>query len=293
MAAMVSGVNSSLAVAEPGRSHKALWQAAEQFEAIFVKQLLGQMEASRLGPDGLSGPGAGIYRGMLDQQLAGKIATRDPFGLARLLVEQMGHPGDNSSAAITAKAALPVSADTGASPLAEQARRFADKLLPSLKKAAAKLHTTPRVLLAQAALETGWGRHVPHTGGGSSTFNVFGVKTGPGWTGKSVSVLTHEYRNGKPQKLADSFRAYPDLESAIRDFVGVAGAMIPPLAEGESVTAERWGSLLMQGGYATDPDYVRKLQAVAGSPLMHTALEDTPALSSSDADVPYRKVSPR
>ena len=66
-----------------------LWRTAEKFEAVFVQRLIGEMQAGSLGPDGLSGPGASIYRGMLDQQVAAKVSSQDPFGIARLVVQQL------------------------------------------------------------------------------------------------------------------------------------------------------------------------------------------------------------
>lgn len=275
-------------------SHRALWRAAEQFESIFVNQLLGQMESSSLGPDGLSGPGSDIYRGMLNQRLAGKMATQDPFGIARLLVDQIGGYGDRQPEASRAKGCA-AGEVAGQVPMATHsvARRFSAALLPLLKKAAGELHVSPRILLAQAALETGWGQHVPRTERGTSTHNVFGVKSGPSWPGPSVRATTHEYRGGTAKAIDARFRVYGSFSDAIHDFVKVARAILDRLPNDGGVTARRWGQLLMRGGYATDPQYAEKLQAVASSHLMDAAIAEANKPSSTVANVPYNTVSPR
>lgn len=92
--------------------NRELWHAAEKFESIFVQQLLSEMESARLGPDGLSGPGADIYRGMLNQQMAGKVAGQDPFGIARLLVEQLHSAASASHSGASAATAMPAKGGT-------------------------------------------------------------------------------------------------------------------------------------------------------------------------------------
>src|ERR1017187_8575021 len=73
-------------------------------------------------------------------------------------------------------------------------------------------------MIGQAGHETGWGQREIRMPDGSSSFNVFGIKAGPGWTGKVAEVTTTEYVNGQPQKTVAKFRAYDSYESSFRDY---------------------------------------------------------------------------
>lgn len=142
---------------------------------------------------------------------------------------------------------------------------FAQRLAPLLRNAAQQLGVSPRVLLAQAALETGWGRSVVGN-------NIFGVKAGSSWAGAQVSAATHEIENGQSVPQTASFRAYGSLDEAVRDFVSlIAGSSRYRAALGSGDDARSYGAALIAGGYATDDQYPDKLAAVAGSPAVTAA----------------------
>lgn len=162
-----------------------------------------------------------------------------------------------------------------ATPTDATASSFVNRLAPSLRQAAAQLGVSPRVLLAQAALETGWGRSVVGN-------NVFGVKAGSSWSGAVVTASTHEVSNGQNVARDATFRAYPSLAAAAQDYVALiadSGRYQHALGAGDDVAAYAKG--LAAGGYATDGSYAAKLQAVAASPAMATALAALAAPASS------------
>ncbi|MGH6967857.1 MAG: glucosaminidase domain-containing protein [Stellaceae bacterium] len=166
---------------------------------------------------------------------------------------------------------------TGAMLLEGTQQHFAASLAPLLQNAAQSLGVSPNVLLAQAALESGWGHSMPGN-------NIFGVKAGSDWTGGTVQAYTHEMSPTGETGQTTSFRAYPSLTAAVADYVNLIahnaryrsalGAGNDPLAYGQALVA---------GGYATDPDYASKLAAVAASPTITAALDATSGVDVAQA----------
>ncbi|HTV89775.1 MAG TPA: glucosaminidase domain-containing protein, partial [Stellaceae bacterium] len=149
---------------------------------------------------------------------------------------------------------------------AAQMAAFAGRLGPLLDGAARQIGVSARVLLAQAALETGWGRSVVGN-------NVFGVKAGSTWSGSQVEAATHEVEGGRSVSQTASFRSYGSLEDAVRDFVSlVGGSSRYRAALGAGDNARNYAEGLIKGGYATDGDYPAKLAAVAASPAIEAAV---------------------
>ncbi|MHB1057537.1 MAG: flagellar assembly peptidoglycan hydrolase FlgJ [Rhodanobacter sp.] len=150
---------------------------------------------------------------------------------------------------------------------------FVRALAPHAQAAAQKLGVSVRALLAQAALETGWGRHLPSHGDGSSSFNLFGIKAGGSWDGDKVSVPTLEYENGVAVRRRDQFRAYDSPADSFSDYARLLAdspRYAQALGQGENIAG--FARALVRGGYATDPSYVAKITAIANSPQMREAL---------------------
>lgn len=144
----------------------------------------------------------------------------------------------------------------GATP--QQVADFVQRVGPLLQAAGRQLGVSPRILLAQAAIETGWGRSVVGN-------NLFGIKAGGSWSGDKVSAATHEYENGELVSIRDNFRAYPSFEASVQDFVAlVANSRRYQAALGAGEDAGAYARALLAGGWATDINYVHKLEAVAG-----------------------------
>ena len=147
------------------------------------------------------------------------------------------------------------------------AEDFVAAVLPHAQRAAAALGVTPQVLIAQAALETGWGKH---TAGNN---NLFGIKAGSHWSGATRTLHTTEYSNGTPHTESASFRSYTSVGDSFDDYVNMiknnpryAGAV------GSGVDNARFASALQKAGYATDPSYARKIAALAANPVVADAV---------------------
>jgi flagellar protein FlgJ len=144
---------------------------------------------------------------------------------------------------------------------------------PHAQAAAKKLGISVRALLAQSALETGWVKHLPSHGDGSSSFNLFGIKAGSSWDGGTVSVPTLEYEDGVAVRKRDSFRAYDSPAASFADYAALLSdspRYARALGQGENIAG--FAHALVRGGYATDPAYAAKLTAIANSAQMREAL---------------------
>jgi flagellar protein FlgJ len=145
-------------------------------------------------------------------------------------------------------------------------QEFLDAILPAAEKAAAQLGVSPRNLIAQAALETGWGRHMPRSADGRLSFNFFGIKATGSWRGGSVASSTTEVLQGRAQRMVERFRAYSSIEESVADHARLIGRSRRYQAvRGTGDDALAFGTALQRGGYATDPGYARKIAAVADS----------------------------
>ncbi|MDV5860928.1 flagellar assembly peptidoglycan hydrolase FlgJ [Pseudomonas mendocina] len=143
-------------------------------------------------------------------------------------------------------------------------QEFVATMLPMAQAAAEKIGVDPRYLVAQAALETGWGKSIIRTRDGESSHNLFGIKSHGSWDGESARVLTTEYKGGKAVKEAASFRAYDSYAQSFEDYVSFLqnnGRYEKALNSTEN--PERFVKELQQAGYATDPNYARKISQIA------------------------------
>ena len=150
---------------------------------------------------------------------------------------------------------------------------FVRALAPHAQAAADKLGVSVRALLAQAALETGWGKHLPNHGDGSSSNNLFGIKAGSSWDGAKVSVPTLEYEGGVAVRRRDDFRAYESPSDSFADYARLLSESpryAHALGQGENIAG--FARALVRGGYATDPSYAAKITAIANGPQMREAL---------------------
>ncbi len=271
----------------PGVRQKALRQVAGQFEALFLQMMLKSMRATTIDDSVFNSRQVRFYQGMFDQQLALNLAQGKGMGLADMIVRQLGHGGmlagkaqgaavapaqgrparrpaaagtPRTTAGTTAPAPAGV-VEQGDPPAAlpTSPADFISALLPHARRAAAALGTDPGILLAQAALETGWGRHL-QTRAGRPAYNLFGIKAGGDWQGPDSRAVTLEYRDGRLRREQARFRAYPSPAAAFADYVhfirddpryadALAGAARP----------ETYVRALQRAGYATDPRYADKI----------------------------------
>ena len=122
----------------------------------------------------------------------------------------------------------------------------------------------PSVKLAQAALESGWGKSVVGN-------NMFGIKasgsTSPYWHGESVSAGTSEYQNGAYTGTTGSFRKYATVSDSIRDHTWFLthNGRYAKAGVFTAKTPEEQARALQNAGYATDPAYASKLISIINS----------------------------
>ncbi|WP_221794710.1 glucosaminidase domain-containing protein [Oceanobacter mangrovi] len=162
---------------------------------------------------------------------------------------------------------------------------FVAALYPHAKAVAAELGVDARAIVAQAALETGWGQHMITDEQGRNSFNFFGIKADSRWQGDSVSVMTHEYHQGVRVNESAEFRSYASLEQGLRDYADfLSNSERYQQAIGQGLAADQYGHALQQAGYATDPDYGSKIERIARSAVVNDwAKDDQPTTEASKA----------
>ncbi|ATC95542.1 flagellar assembly peptidoglycan hydrolase FlgJ [Pseudoalteromonas tunicata] len=157
-------------------------------------------------------------------------------------------------------------ASNSARPEFDSQESFIESLWHKAKSAAEKLNLNPAVMIAQAALETGWGKHIINTPNGESSNNLFNIKAGGNWQGDSVKKVTLEYEDGIAVKKNAAFRAYQNIEESFDDFVNFlsSGGRYQEALK-ESNNMERFLHKLQEAGYATDPNYAKKIIGILNS----------------------------
>lgn len=123
-------------------------------------------------------------------------------------------------------------------------------------------------MVAQAALETGWGKAEPRRTDGSPSFNLFGIKANRGWRGASVEATTLEYVDGQPQRQTERFRAYGSYAEAFADYARLLTENPRYSAAASSRDGAGFARALQNAGYASDPQYAAKLERIISSPAM-------------------------
>ncbi|MDQ2043046.1 flagellar assembly peptidoglycan hydrolase FlgJ [Pseudoalteromonas sp. 20-92] len=289
-------------------SKAALKKAAAQFEAIFTQMLLKSMRKANEAFEDKESPfnssGVKFFEEMHDQQLSTELSSNGSLGLADLIVQQLSPDGKNfmpgSVLRTTAdflsdkrvgselphennnKSVEPVSTNMNVditeskieTPVFESAEEFVSSVWEHAKTAAKKIGLNPAVMVAQAALETGWGKHIINKSDGNSSNNLFNIKSDKSWEGEKASKVTLEFEQGTAVKKKASFRAYDSIKESVNDFVDFL-TQNPRYQEALKNTAKPSDFLdsLQKAGYATDPNYASKIKQV----LKSTELKDIAA----------------
>lgn len=161
---------------------------------------------------------------------------------------------------------------------------FISELLPYAERGAAELGLDPAVIVAQAALETGWGEKIIRHPDGHNSFNLFGIKADSRWQGERVSVQTLEFEGGVAVKKRAAFRSYASLDEAVSDYVGfLRGNPRYAQALERAGNADAFLDGLESAGYATDPRYAEKIRAIMRRDSL-SARPDQLALSGSQPE---------
>jgi len=273
-------------------SEDTLHEVAGQFEALFIQMMLKSMRDAGLGEGLLDSEHTKTYQAMFDKQISIDLSKRQGLGLAEMMVRQLSRAGgDNgghqpqaapqspiSQALVRSAAGVAVPAHSRAAPAPntdwspDSPQAFVTELWPHAEHTARKLRVAPEALIAQAALETGWGKHVMSRPDGHSSFNLFGIKADTRWTGERVSSETIEFRDGLMRKERATFRAYASLAEGFADYADFLQSN-PRYQEALNKASDAGGfaQALAAAGYATDPEYASKIkQIINGEQLRRT-----------------------
>jgi peptidoglycan hydrolase FlgJ len=259
-------INGLSALKQNPSSPQAINAVAQQVEALFLQMMLKSMRDATAADDPDSSE-MGMYQDMFDKQVALSISQHADLGIGKLLKRQLTQ---RAAAGAAAPGASPLSKGTAqdlpAGSVGSTPEEFVNRLLPPIRRAASALNLNPQALLAQAALETGWGQRMPRNADGSSSNNLFGIKAGEEWSGARATADTVEVSNGVASTRRTAFRAYGSIEESVNDFANLL-ASSPRYREALGAGADAHGYIASIGksGYATDPDYVNKLNQILNS----------------------------
>ncbi len=268
----------------------ALDEVAHQFESLFVQMMLKSMRDAGLGGGLMDSKQSDFYREMYDKQIAMDISQTRGIGLADVIKRQLGEavdtsyrelsPQDYLGMPILAKPTGRTSDSTTVDGIESHAIEelgfdgspdvFLTQLWPAAEAAAARLNIAPEALLAQAALETGWGKHVMRHRDGANSHNLFGIKADSRWSGDKVKVNTLEYQDGVAVKTRADFRAYDSYQDSFADYVDFLQSN-PRYAQALQRTDDpaAYFSALQEAGYATDPIYADKILRLLDGDAIH------------------------
>lgn len=271
---------------------EGLKQASKQFEVMFMQMMLKSMRDATPAEGLFGSQQEKMYTSMLDQQLAQNLSGRG-LGLAELMLAQLsrtvkveppsGPPATPNSTSPPVN--VPLSAPEAAAPkpltrapdlsvyeeMTGQAalsssifpkahvEQFVSRLLPAAQRASQESGIPAQVIMAQAALESGWGRREIRAEDGRPSFNLFGIKADRSWRGPVIEATTTEYVNGSAQKTRSAFRAYSSHEEAFSDYARFLSRN-PRYASVRNAQNPADAALgLQQAGFASDPNYGGKL----------------------------------
>lgn len=288
--------------------NETLRQVASQFESLFINMMLKSMRDASLGEGIFESDQTETYRGIADQQLAMDMSGKGGMGLTDMIVRQLGGDPDTIG---TPEAGRALSADTIETrqflpKLLEKVRdiapedaptqatslttstnqkalprefdspeQFVETLWPMAKKAAEEIGVAPEVIVSQAALETGWGKHILTDQQKGSSFNLFNIKADNSWQGEHTEKTVLEFREGKPITEKSQFRAYDNYQQSFDDYVAFLQTQ-PRYQEAlqHSDNPERFIEQIHEAGYATDPHYADKVKRImSGETLTQASLD--------------------
>ena len=270
---------------EEGSEQEALKAAAKQFESIFTSMLFKSMRDanSSFKSDMLNSQNEQFYRQMLDDQMSSELSASGSLGLADMIVAQLsaGQGSDQQESKVRQEgfdpalerpkyskkvdradrqesvakfAAQPVSFDSPES--------FVASMSPYAEKAARALGVDSSLLLAQAALETGWGSKMVKNSLGNSN-NLFNIKADRSWKGDKVATQTLEFHGKTAVKEQASFRSYANFEESFNDYVKFLNENPRyQTALQHQGSSENFIKGIHSAGYATDPNYADKVLRV-------------------------------
>jgi peptidoglycan hydrolase FlgJ len=279
-------LNGLAALKKDPNSPQTIKAVAGQVEALFLQMMLKSMRDANASMSESDSNEMGMYQDMFDKQIALTMSQHQDLGLTALLTRQLtgttpaAGPANTAigsaaaqSVGVVGPQARSAPSATDAETMTQSANDFVDQVLPTIRKAAQALGVNPLGLLAQAALETGWGKRMARTADGAASMNLFGIKADENWDGARATASTVEYSGGVATQRHAAFRVYGTLEESVKDFVKLlknSPRYHQAVAAGQD--AQAYVNSIGQSGYATDPDYTHKLNEILHGSTLRAAL---------------------
>lgn len=257
-------------------SPAAVKEAAKQFESLFMRELIKSMREATMKSGMLDSAGGDLGTDLLDQQMAVSMSGL-PGGLSELIAKQLSKQNSGGDGLPTLANPTEKTSATGATPnytptvtgnIASRQANFVQRHTAAAHEVEKTSGLPAGFMIGQAGHETGWGRQEIKNADGSTSFNLFGIKAGAGWTGKVAQVTTTEYVNGEAKKTLAKFRAYGSYEESFRDYARLINES-PRYAKARQQTGsvQAYATGLQRAGYATDPQYAAKLSRAINTSL--------------------------
>ena len=263
----------------------ALQKVAKQFEALFLNNILKGMRSAKLADGVFESNATDSYNEMYDKQLSVHLAGNPGVGLADLIVKQLTPKGENpnpqnltdylnnrvskvtipdgmSSSQFDDEATEIPFKNARAMPI-QSAEDFVKQLQPFAQQAAKDLGIDPNALLAQAALESGWGNSLIKNADGSNSYNLFNIKADRSWRGKQAQVSALEFDQGIARRVSSGFRSYASFQESFNDYANFIKNN--PRYDSAVTKTDNVGQYmreLQHAGYATDPNYADKVMHI-------------------------------
>ncbi|MFI4919302.1 MAG: glucosaminidase domain-containing protein [Legionellales bacterium] len=240
-------------------------------ENIFLQVMLKSMRMGQhfledVSP--LSADSQAIFENMLDGQYA--VAESKEMDLAPAKLQS----SVNGTTVLPEPSVLVESKATASATSTQSINDFVKSIWPHAKQAASLIGLDPKILIAQAALETGWGKFIAKDTDGSTSNNLFNIKTGTHNESESVLIKTTEYVAGTPMIMNASFRKYVSVEHSFNDYVTlIKGSERYQNVIAQSSDPERYIDELDKAGYATDPQYGAKILSIYHSEALNHAMQ--------------------
>ena len=249
-------------------SPAAIKETAKQLESLFMRELIKSMrQANNAMKSGMmDSAGGDLGADLLDQQFSVSMSGL-PGGLAQMIERQLTRQTVSAKESPQQMPAFEPTVKNLPAAGSNQAT-FVQKHSEAAKAVEKATGLPAGYMIGQAGHETGWGRSEIKNADGSKSFNLFGIKAGPGWNGKVANVTTTEYINGEPKKVVAQFRAYGSYEESFKDYAKLINES-PRYAQAKTQTgsAYAYASGLQRAGYATDPQYAAKLSRAINTTL--------------------------
>lgn len=275
-------------------------QVAQQFEALLIQQLIKQARQTASGNGLFDSQAVRMAQSIGDEQLALNLSNPG-LGLAEALIAQMKQaqginqelPSQRTTIDANTTRLPHLRSDVGekgrlidapsltdlikklsgsASPAERIASavkgapkhitEFVNKMRDAVQVAAAETGIPAKLIMSQAALESGWGKREILLEDGTTSHNLFGVKASRSWKGGVANITTSEFVNGKMVKMKQPFRAYDSYAESLTDYARLISTSSRYESVLQASSAEEAARRVQEAGYATDPNYADKLISI-------------------------------